>query len=98
MILIRQAGEYEIDSQMEVGKVIISKDTIKQNSEDPEEIVIYYNDQILERIPIQPEEMRIQIEKSGWYAFFIVEDEQMIDISTQVFSYEEVEDNLLKPL
>ena len=90
--------QYKIGAQMESGDVIISEETMEEMADNPDAIIIFYNDQILKTIPYEGEGLSFHLEKSGWYCFAVLERNQMIDISEKVTSFESVENSHIMPL
>lgn len=90
--------EYQIGSHMEAGDIMISKEVIEETTDNPEAIIIFYNDTILKTIPYEGEELSFHLEKAGWYCFAVLEENQMIDISEKVTSFESVENSHIMPL
>lgn len=90
--------QYKIGSHMGTGNVIISKETIEEVANNPEAIIIFYNDRILKTMPYEGEELLFHLEKAGWYCFAILEGNQMVDISGKVSSFENIENSHIIPL
>lgn len=90
--------EYNIGANMASGTVFISKEHINESTENPEAIIVFYNDEILESIPYEKEDLTFNLDKSGWYGFFVLDGKEMVDISEKVSDYKNADDSLVTPL
>lgn len=90
--------EYNIGTNMASGTVFIAKEHINESSENPEAIIVFYNDEILELIPYEQEDLTFNLNKSGWYGFFVLDRKEMIDISEKVSEFKNADDSIVTPL
>lgn len=90
--------EYKIGSQKEAGSVLIPKAVVEENAENPEAIIIFYNDQILETVPYEKEDLTIDLAQSGWYCFCVLDGKNMEDISEKISDFESIENDIVTPL
>lgn len=90
--------EYQIGSQRAAGSVFIPKDVVEENSENPEAVIIFYNDQILEIVPYEKEDLTVDLARSGWYCFCVLEGKNMEDISEKISDFKGIENNIFTPL
>jgi uncharacterized membrane protein len=90
--------EYNIGANMASGTVFISKEHINESSENPEAIVVFYNDEILESTPYEQEDLTFNLDKSGWYGFFVLDGKEMVDISGMVSELKSADDSIVTPL
>lgn len=90
--------EYNIGANMASGNVFISKEHINESSENPEAIIVFYNDEIIESIPYEKEDLTLNLDKSGWYGFFVLDGKEMVDISENVSELKNADDSIVTPL
>lgn len=90
--------EYNIGANMASGTVFISKEHINESTENPEAIIVFYNDEILESIPYEQENLTFNLDKSGWYGFFVLDGKEMVDISEKVSDFKNADDSIVTPL
>lgn len=90
--------QYNIGANIGAGSVIISKEHVNESSENPEAIIIFYNDEIIESIPYEKEDLTLNLDKSGWYGFFVLDGKKMVDISEKVCEFKSANDSIVAPL
>lgn len=68
--------EYEIGTEYSAGSIIeINKELLVQEVSTPETILVFYNDEILWEKPFSEEELKIELEKTGYYGFYVKDEE-----------------------
>lgn len=91
--------EYQIGANMGEGKVICFKEIITDNAENPQAIVVFYNDSVKDVLPYKGNDLEYEIEKAGTYAFFVIEaDKSLVDISGKISDFIDVDERELLPL
>lgn len=74
--------EYTVGSNMPQGKIMIKKDRILQTAEAPKSVVIYYNDEVLTKLPFVDKDITFDLERSGYYVFFVCdENDKLTELS-----------------
>lgn len=91
--------EYQIGANMGEGKVICFKEIITDNAENPQAIVVFYNDSVKDVLPYKGNDLEYEIEKAGTYAFFVLEeDKSLVDISGKISDFIDTDESELLPL
>lgn len=73
--LLYRKQEFNIGFMRSAGVVTIYKELIVQNIANAEKVIVIYNDELFEEIPLSENFIEIEFDKSGYYGFF-VEDQQ----------------------
>ena len=91
--------EYQIGANMGEGKVICFKEIITDNTENPQAIVVFYNDSVKDVLPYEGKDVEYEIKKAGTYAFFVLEeDKSLVDISGKISDFIDADESEFLPL
>lgn len=91
--------EYAIGVNMGSGNILIESSSIDNATKSAQSIVIFYNDSVKEVIPYENENFEYRITSSGYYGFFVLdENNKLLDINNEVCSIHEADENGIIPL
>ena len=84
--------EYSLGEKFHSSKIVISKEILLSATKEPDTVIIYFNDEILETIAYDDTDIQMDLSNEGMYYFMVVsKDNEYVDITLQVqgISYSE---------
>lgn len=77
--------EYSLGEKFDAGEVLISKELLLSITENPESIVVYFNDEMFETFNYNDNDISVDIEKEGTYCFVIIDTNgETTDITSKI--------------
>lgn len=77
--------EYSLGEKFDAGEVLISKELLLSITENPESIVVYFNDKMFETFNYNDNDISVDIEKEGTYSFVIIDTNgETTDITSKI--------------
>lgn len=77
--------EYSLGEKFNAGEILISKETLLDITKNPDSVIVYFNDEILETISYSDDDIHIDLANDGVYCFVIIDkDGETIDITSQI--------------
>lgn len=77
--------QYMLGEKFHAGEVIISKEILTNATEEPENIIVYFNDEVIEKIEYKDTDVQINLVDDGIYCFMVTgKDSEKVDITSQV--------------
>ena len=68
-----------------LGEILISKETLLDITKNPDSVIVYFNDEMLETISYSDDDIHIDLVNDGVYCFVIIDkDSKTIDITSQI--------------
>lgn len=77
--------KYSLGEKFNAGEILISKETLLDITKNPESVIVYFNDEMLETISYNDDDIHIDLVNAGVYCFMIIDkDGETIDITPQI--------------
>ena len=77
--------EYSLGENFNAGEILISKETLLDITKNPDSVIVYFNDEMLETISYSDDDIHIDLVNDGVYCFVIIDkDGKTIDITSQI--------------
>ena len=77
--------EYSLGENFNAGEILISKETLLDITKNPDSVIVYFNDEMLETISYSDDDIHIDLVNDGVYCFVIIDkDSKTIDITSQI--------------
>lgn len=85
--------EYSLGEKFNAGEILISKETLLDITKNPDSVIVFFNDEMLETISYSDDDIHIDLVNDGVYCFVIIDkDGETIDITPQIQGTSYLED------